>query len=45
MSNFWLIKEREYAYLKVIKWAQRNHIRIESLTKRQIIDVLKIKED
>lgn len=44
MSNFWLIKEKEYLYLKVVKWAQRNRVKIESLTQQQIADVLKIKD-
>ncbi len=45
MSNFWVIQERQHAYLKVVKWAQRNNIKVETLTKDQIISVLKVKEN
>jgi hypothetical protein len=44
MSNFWLIKEKETVYLRIVKWAQRNNIRVEFVTKQQIIEVLKMKE-
>jgi hypothetical protein len=45
MSNFWIVRQKQYAYLKVVKWAQRNKVKIETLTKQQIVDVLKFKED
>jgi hypothetical protein len=45
MSNFWLIKEKEPVYLRIVKWAQKNDIKVESVTKQQILEVLKMKDN
>lgn len=44
MSNFWLIKEREAIYLRIIRWAQRNRVKVEALTQSEICEVIKMKD-
>ncbi len=43
MNNFWLIKEKEATYLRIIRWAHRNGVRIEDITNKQILEVLKMR--
>lgn len=44
MSKYWLLKEKEAGYLRIIRWAQRNQVKVEELTIQQIIDVLRMKD-
>ena len=41
MTNFWLAKENEEKWLKVVRWAQKNRIKVEDLSKNQIEEILK----
>ena len=41
MINFWLKKKREKQLLKIIQWAQKNKIKVESLNKINIYQALK----
>lgn len=34
--NFWLLKAKEKSILKVVEWAQRNRIKVEELTYKDI---------
>lgn len=43
MSDFESLKEKEGSYLRVIRWAQRNKIKVENLTSSQILEVLRIR--
>lgn len=44
MSNYWLLKEKEAGYLRIIRWAQKHKIKIEFLNRCQIIEVLRMKD-
>ncbi len=34
--NFWTTKSKEKLLIKIIQWAQKNNIKVESLTKTEI---------
>jgi hypothetical protein len=34
--NFWTTKSKEKLLIKIIQWAQKNNIKVESLTKIEI---------
>jgi len=40
-KNFWIIKSKEKLLVKIIQWAQKNNIKVESLTKIEINYALK----
>lgn len=40
-KNFWLLKHDEKSILKIVQWAQKNGIKVESLSKQDIIQALK----
>jgi hypothetical protein len=40
-KNFWTIKSKEKLLIKIIQWAQRNNVKVESLTKTEINCALK----
>jgi hypothetical protein len=42
-KNFWTIRKKEKLMLKVVQWAQKNHKKVELLTKEDIF--LAIKEE
>lgn len=42
MSNFWLIQRYEKNILKVVEWAHRKKVPIESITKDEIIFALRV---
>lgn len=39
--NFWTNRSKEKLLIKIIEWAQRNKIKVESLTKTEISFALK----
>jgi DNA repair photolyase len=41
MKNFWLIKRKEKLMIRVVQWAQRNKMKVELLTKQDILNALK----
>jgi len=41
MTNFWLAKKNEEKWLKVVRWGQRNKIKVEEISKNQIIEILR----
>lgn len=40
-GNFWLAKQNEKNILKVVEWAHRQEIKIENLTKDNIVEAMK----
>jgi hypothetical protein len=44
MANYWLLLEHQAAYLRVVRWAQKNRIKVEDLTYAQINEVLRMKD-
>ena len=39
-NNYWLAKSNEKNILKVVEWAHRQKVKIENLTKDNIIDAM-----
>jgi hypothetical protein len=40
-KNYWLLKKEEKSILKIVHWSQRNKIKVESLTKKEMLCALK----
>lgn len=41
LENFWLNNVNEKNILKVVEWAHRNRITVESLTSEMIVEAMK----
>jgi len=41
INNFWLLKKKEKTIVKVVEWAQRNGVKIESLTSKTILTAIR----
>jgi hypothetical protein len=42
LRNFWLVKAKEKNLLKIVEWAQRNGLKVENLTRKEVIEALKV---
>lgn len=42
-GNYWLKKDKEQLYLKIISWAQRHRKKVETLTKKEILEAVRSK--
>jgi hypothetical protein len=40
-KNYWLLQKEEKFILKIVQWSQRNKIKVESLTKKEMLCALK----
>ena len=41
LINFWLLKSKEKQLIKIIEWAQKNNIKVENLSEKDIKEALK----
>lgn len=41
MTNFNLAKENEEKWLKIVRWAQKNKIKVEEINDAQVKEILK----
>ena len=41
LKNYWLLKKEEKSIFRIVQWSQRNRIRVETLTKKEMLCALK----
>ncbi len=41
LNNFWLQKIREKSLIKVVEWAQKYNLKVESLSRSQVMEAIK----
>jgi len=39
-KNFWTLKRKEKVLLKIIEWAHKNGIKVEMLSKEQMLEAI-----